>query len=175
MHKSSDQPMHTWITSIQHQIQVLKDLGSTLHDDEVILALTGGLDTHYNFLIVALDSIPDEIHMIEYVIECLINEETQSASQDLMNENSHSALNAQAKQSGFDMSIVICQGCNDKGHFQKDCPSACADSGGMEGKIHKLKAKLTELWLSLPETKHSVHMAIIEEDNCIYEGSPHAF
>jgi gag-polypeptide of LTR copia-type len=97
MHKSSNQPMRTWITSIQHQIQVLKDLGSTLHDDEVILALTGGLDTRYNFLIVALDSVPDKICMIDYVIKHLINEETQSASQDLTKENSHSALNAQAK------------------------------------------------------------------------------
>ncbi|KAF9517750.1 hypothetical protein BS47DRAFT_1266635, partial [Hydnum rufescens UP504] len=76
MHKSGDQPMRTWITSIQHQIRVLKDLGSTLRDDEVILTLTGGLDTHYNFLIVALDSVPDEICTIDYVIERLVNEET---------------------------------------------------------------------------------------------------
>jgi DnaJ-class molecular chaperone len=36
----------------------------------------------------------------------------------------------------FDIYTVICQGCNGKGHFQNDCPSAQGDSRGeMDGKI----------------------------------------
>jgi hypothetical protein len=92
MQKSGDQPMRTWITSVQHQVRILKDLGSTLRDDEVILALTGGLDSRYDFLIIALDSIPDATRTIDYVIERLVNEETRSTSQDLAKENAHSAL-----------------------------------------------------------------------------------
>jgi hypothetical protein len=97
MQKSGDQPMRAWITSVQHQVRTLKDLGSTLQDDEVILALTGGLDSQYDFLIIALDSIPDAICTIDYVIERLVNEETRSTSQDLAKENAHSALAARMR------------------------------------------------------------------------------
>lgn len=53
----------------------LEDIGVDISDEDMILALTMGLDNMYNSFIISLDSTPSDQLDVDHVISHMINEE----------------------------------------------------------------------------------------------------
>jgi gag-polypeptide of LTR copia-type/Zinc knuckle len=123
----SEGSMQNFIGEARRLALQLQEIGVTVEDEDIVLVLTGGLDSSYNNFVITLDSTPSSQLTLNYVITRLLNEESrQLADSDKLGE---SALVAAAtptsdkpKGAKRDVSQITCWNCAKKGHFQSNCP-----------------------------------------------------
>jgi hypothetical protein len=135
----SDQKMSAWIGEVRTIAYQLTQVGVTLTDEDTILVLTTGLPSSYTSFIVALDATDPTLLTLEYVIGRLLNEESRHLSQKPRfppkpdtNEAYYAAAASDAPHplspTRRPLSMITCFGCQQKGHYQRDCPSASTPS-----------------------------------------------
>ena len=84
--KTPSNTMQAWIGQIQALVFRLEQAGITVSDQDKILALTMGLPSSYDVVIINFDSTPSDQLTLSHMISCLLNEEvcqilgTQSSS-----------------------------------------------------------------------------------------------
>ena len=131
--------MQAWIGQIQALRFHLEQAGITVSDQDKILALTMGLPSSYDAVIINFDSTPSDQLTLSHVISCLLNEEVHqtsgSQSGDINNalEEIHDKVMAVIRQGsrgrqarGGTQSDVVCFFCDKKGHYKSDCPDRLA-------------------------------------------------
>src|SRR5258707_15560589 len=90
MKMKDGQRMASWISDVKGIVFQLSQIGVAVPDEDIILALTNGLPTPYNYFILTLDSTPSEVSNLNYIIGHLRTEEThqcaESGSPDMTDE-----------------------------------------------------------------------------------------
>jgi hypothetical protein len=142
MKKEDSQSMQLWIASVKQISQCISHATNPLSsvidnrlqnwlkahkDEEVISVLMNGLDDSYDKFVISLDSIPLEQLTLNYVINCLLNEESRQLSPHPPPPH-HSIYESQALATTCSHSAkcainVTCFNCRGHGHYEVDCPS----------------------------------------------------
>lgn len=128
--KADDQTMQAWIGQIQSLAFRMTEAGVAITDQDRILALTMGLPTSYDPVIINFDSTLQDQLTLNHVIIRLLNEELRQASlpsQAADNEAMHvspakSPLSRRKRPDGTTDSDVTCFFCDGKGHYKSECP-----------------------------------------------------
>ena len=124
MQMKDDQRMASWIADVKGVVFQLSQIGVTLPDEDTILALTNGLPSSYEHLVLALDSTPSEVFNLDYVIRRLRTEETRQLAESKPPDALDTALAVtrdRPKRSGS--AHITCFKCGNKGHYQANCPN----------------------------------------------------
>jgi hypothetical protein len=124
--------MSTYIARAQEVAGLLSEAGHTLSNDDLLLAITSSLPQSYNPFLISLDTLPDLEYSLDTIIPRLINEytcqsltptahfQTQTptppAKDDAMSASTNTCTCCP-------ISEVTCFKCNQKGHYQHNCPS----------------------------------------------------
>ena len=67
--------MQAWIAQVQGLVFHFKQAGINVGNQDKILALTMGLPSSYNAVIINFDATPSDLLTLSHVISCLLNEE----------------------------------------------------------------------------------------------------
>ncbi|KAF8881513.1 hypothetical protein CPB84DRAFT_1687193 [Gymnopilus junonius] len=102
--------MQAWIGQIQGLAFHLEQAGISVSDQDKILAITMGLPSTYDAVIINFDSTPSDQLTLNHVFNCLLNEEVQ--------QSVIISLVPACPANGD----VICFFCNKKGHYKSECP-----------------------------------------------------
>src|SRR5713226_9485397 len=90
MKMKDGQRMASWISDVKGIVFQLSQIGVAVPDEDIILVLTNGLPTPYNYFILMLNSTPSEVSNLNYIIGCVQTEETcqctESRSPDMTDE-----------------------------------------------------------------------------------------
>lgn len=120
--------MSAYIGKVRALSYRLEDIGVTVTDEDMILALTMGLDTSYESFIISLDSTPSGDLDVDHVISRIINEEVRrenvetqgvlvrSGKNPVKKEDTGVAMAATAEGSGRN-----CWRCGKAGHVKAFC------------------------------------------------------
>jgi hypothetical protein len=121
--KQPNQSMKSFIADARQLKHQLGDIGVIVSDEQMILVLTGGLPPSYDHLVVSLDATPEDDLTVEYVINCLLNEETHQENPSAVKKRENVAFSAiPAKRGKRPVSEITCYCCNEKGHYIASCP-----------------------------------------------------
>ena len=131
--KGEAQSMQAWIGVIQSLAFRMEEAQIAVTDQDRILALTMGLPTSYDTVIINFDSTPADQLTLDRVITRLLNEETRQAAQ------APSAIEDTEPESGDQAMVVTgggrhtthvtnaanvtCYFCDKKGHYKSECPA----------------------------------------------------
>ena len=132
--KTPSNTMQAWIGQIQALGFRLEQAGITVSDQDKILALTMGLPSSYDAVIINFDSTPSDQLTLSHVISRLLNEEvrqfsgTQSSNPSDAQEEVHdeAMVVRGGGRRGGNQSEVVCFFCDKKGHYKSDCPERLA-------------------------------------------------
>jgi len=134
--KAPSETMQSWIGQIQALGFRLEQAGITVSDQDKILALTMGLPSSYDAVIINFDSTPSDQLTLSHVISRLLNEEVRQTSGQPSNPDDTSeevrdeamAVTGRGgrRAGGGTASDVVCFFCDKKGHYKSDCPDRLA-------------------------------------------------
>ncbi|KAJ7908557.1 hypothetical protein B0H13DRAFT_2331327 [Mycena leptocephala] len=120
-----EQSMQSWIGEIRSQAFTIEEaIGTTVSDQDKILALTMGLPAAYDPVIINFDSASPDTLTFNGVVAWLLNEETRQHSAitgtnpEIKGEREASFIAAAGRGSRAD---VICHFCDKKGHYKSEC------------------------------------------------------
>jgi hypothetical protein len=82
MVKPADCAMSSWIANVCRTTFQLEEIGGILTDEDIVLVLTNGLPPTFSQLIVSLNSTDLYLLTLDYVIACLLNEESHQSLTD---------------------------------------------------------------------------------------------
>lgn len=132
MKMSRGQKMSGWIGEVKAEAFEMEELGITVADQDIILALTMGLPRSYENLIIAFDNTPAADLTLEHVITRLLNDEirqkttpggtTTTSTTDTKSNNLDVAMLAQSVKARTPIDQITCFFCDEKGHYKQDCP-----------------------------------------------------
>src|SRR5258707_3580255 len=124
MKMKDGQRMASAISDVKGILFQLSQIGVAVPDENIILALTNGLPTPYNYFILTLDSTPSEVSNLNYVIGRLWTEETRqhakSGSPDMTDEV---LAVTRDRPRRLGLAHITCFACGNKGHYQVNCPT----------------------------------------------------
>jgi hypothetical protein len=120
MCKPDDQKMSAWIGDVCSVAFRLSQVGVTVNDEDIILVLTMGLPASFNTFVVALDSTDTAALTLDYVIGCLLNEESRISVVTPSPSVPEVAYAANARRP---LSQITCfMSCGKHGHYKINCP-----------------------------------------------------
>jgi hypothetical protein len=125
--KLDSETMEAWIGRIQSMVLQMEYTGVVVTDQDRILALTMGLPTTYEAVIVNFDATSPTDLTVEHVISRLLNEETrQQSNEDTAiipaADTDHDPNNVAFAARRLGASSQTCYFCDKTGHFKSDCP-----------------------------------------------------
>jgi len=131
--KEEGQSMQAWIGVIQSLVFWMEEAQITVTDQDQILALTMGLPTLYDAIIINFDSTPADQLTLDHIITRLLNEETQQAAQtpsssgDTESEPGDLAMamtrsKFAEQRTAHVISDITCYFCDGKAHYKSECP-----------------------------------------------------
>jgi hypothetical protein len=125
MKKMSSQPMQAWIGTVKALAFRMEAAGIDVSEQDTILALTMGLPSTYDAVIINFDATPTEQLTLDHVIGRLLNEETRQASstgtiKPKKEEPSDETLAVTAGR--HSRGEATCFFCERPGHFKAECP-----------------------------------------------------
>ncbi|KAG6862997.1 hypothetical protein C0991_008917 [Blastosporella zonata] len=107
-----NQSMESWIGEVRSLSNCLTAIN--------VAVLIAGLPNSYNTIIILFDTLDPEKLTLEFVITCLLNEESRQAppstSSEVKQEDNTALF---AKDTG---SNITCFWCGEKGHYAVNCP-----------------------------------------------------
>jgi len=148
--KTPSDNMQAWIGQIQALGFRLEQAGITVSDQDKILALTMGLPSSYDAVIINFDSTPSDQLTLSHVISRLLNEEVRQISgtqpsnpgdpSEEVHDEAMAVRGGGRRAGGGTQSEVVCFFCDKKGHYKSDCPERLAWESskakkGMKGNI----------------------------------------
>ena len=123
--------MSAWIADVHCAAFNLRAIApDSVSDADVITVLTGGLPASYAPFVVTLDSTPESLFTLEYVITRLLNEEarqsctitpTASAASGNPNDAAYRASTTQKPKNATPIERITCYRCQGKGHYARNC------------------------------------------------------
>ena len=116
--KKSTQSMRAWTNGVRDLACKIFDIGRIVSDDELIVVLTNKLLDSYQPLIVSLELVEEKSLTVNYVVNCLINEEDRQGQEG--NEEPL-ALSARTAKQKTPQSQITCWRCKKKGHYSYEC------------------------------------------------------
>jgi len=127
--KAAEETMQAWIGRVKAVAFELEDIGVEVTEEDVILALTMGLDDSYESFIISLDATPTSELNLEHVIYRALNEETRRESRkattaiaDDKTEDENAAMFVKELQRR-------CFRCGKVGHIKPDCKTPISQIG----------------------------------------------
>lgn len=133
LEKSVDKSMQSFISTAHRLAAQLEEVGTQLNDEDMILAITGGLLRSYNTFIITLNSAPADELTLDYVISRLLNEELHQSTDKAAFPRtpranpSNAALTVSPLYTHTPIEHITCFNCGKKGHYQDKCPTLVAD------------------------------------------------
>ena len=123
MKMKDGQRMASWIADVKGVAFQLSQIGVTIPEEDIILALTNGLPPSYEHLVLTLDSTPSEVFNLDYVIRRLWTEETRQHAESGKPDTEDHALAVSDRPKRTGLAHITCFGCGNKGHYQANCPT----------------------------------------------------
>ncbi len=123
--KRSNQSIQSWVGEIRGQAFAMQMSGIEVNDQDVILALTLGLPSSFNAVIIHFDATPPDQLTIDLIITRLLNDKTRQSMnrhRSTQNAATNEALSVTQRCSRPDASEIICFFCDQKGHYKDACP-----------------------------------------------------
>ncbi|PBK83323.1 hypothetical protein ARMGADRAFT_945224, partial [Armillaria gallica] len=118
--------IQSWVGEICGQAFTMQMSGIEVSDQDVILALTLGLPSSYDTVIIHFNATPPDQLTIDHVITQLLNDETcQSMNRHRSTQNAtttEEALSVTQCCLCPDASEIICFFCDQKSHYKDACP-----------------------------------------------------
>ena len=131
--KKKDQMVQAWIRQIRSMVFRMEETGLTVSDQDIILALTLGLPSSFDQVIVALDSTPTENLTLDVVITRLLNDEVRQTSTSQHTSSvtrdagqAAAAISSEKPKTFGDRAKVTCFFCDKMGHYRSECPDRAA-------------------------------------------------
>jgi len=116
--------MASWISDVKGIVFQLSQIGVAVPDEDIILALTNGLPTPYNYFILMLDSTLSEVSNLNYVIGHLQTEETRQRAESRSPDMTDQVLAVtRDRPRRLGLAHITCFACGNKGHYQVNCPT----------------------------------------------------
>ena len=128
MKMKDGQRMASWIADVKGVTFQLSQIGVVIPDEDIILALTNGLPSSYEQLVLTLDSTPSEVFNLDYVIGRLRTEETRQHPEPEILNTTDVAMAVTRDRPKRSLAQITCFGCGNKGHYQANCPTNPAPS-----------------------------------------------
>ena len=120
--------MASWIADVKGVTFQLSQIGVMIPDEDIILALTNGLPSSYEQLVLMLNSTPSEVFNLDYVIRRLRTEETRQHPEPKILNTTDVAMAVTRDRPKRSLAQITCFGCGNKGHYQANCPTNPAPS-----------------------------------------------
>ncbi|PBK96259.1 hypothetical protein ARMGADRAFT_868429, partial [Armillaria gallica] len=118
--------IQSWVGEIRGQAFTMQMSEIEVSDQDVILALTLGLPSSYDTVIIHFDATPPDQLTIDHIITRLLNDETrQSMNRHHSTQNAattEEALSVTQRRLRPDASEIVCFFCDQKGHYKDACP-----------------------------------------------------
>jgi hypothetical protein len=121
--KLDGQTMEGWISSIQSQVFMMEEAGIDISNQDTILALTMGLPSDYDTVIINFDSaLTDQLTMDNVVVACFLMRRADkppllpAITPKMVKDEAFAVTITCAPHSD-----VTCHFCNKKGHFKSEC------------------------------------------------------
>ena len=125
--------MSAWIADVHCAAFNLRAIApDSVSDADVITVLTGGLPASYAPFVVTLDSTPESLFTLEYVITHLLNKEVrQSCTTTPTSGGDDAAYHASTMQkpkNATPIERIMCYRCQGKGHYARNCTAPAPSS-----------------------------------------------
>ncbi|TFK47768.1 hypothetical protein OE88DRAFT_1738300 [Heliocybe sulcata] len=134
MWMKKEQAMSSWIAEVRAITFHLTMSDVAVDNEDLILVLTMGHPPSYKNLVIALDSTPANIFTIDFIIGCLLNEESCqfahsttstravcTATRSRLSSNEAMIVAPAAQPACCGLTHITCFHCSVKGHFQANC------------------------------------------------------
>ncbi|KAI5117551.1 hypothetical protein M0805_004751 [Coniferiporia weirii] len=136
--------MQSWVGRVKSVVWDLEEIGVKVDDEDIILALTMGLDSSYDSFVISLDSTPSSGLTLKFVINRLLNEDARWGGRDeaIKAENTVFLTWTAAAGTGGAQSHS-CWCCGKVGHIRAFCtekPMKRAEDSQQEESAHLVKA-----------------------------------
>jgi hypothetical protein len=122
MEMKDGQRIASWIADVKGVVFQLSQIGVVIPDEDIILALTNGLPSSYEQLVLTLDSTPSEVFNLDYVIGRLRTEEARQHPESRGSATDH-VLSITCDRPKRSLADITCFKCGNKGHYQANCPT----------------------------------------------------
>ncbi|KAH8102360.1 gag-polypeptide of LTR copia-type-domain-containing protein [Phellopilus nigrolimitatus] len=120
--------MQAWIGKVKGVVWDLEEIGVKVDNEDVILALTMGLDDSYDSFVISLDSTPTDDLDLEFVINRLLNEEARRNGKEVTAKSENTAWPDNRAMTAKDGGMAGsggaqtgCWRCGKQGHIRAFC------------------------------------------------------
>jgi hypothetical protein len=159
MKMKDGQRMASWVADVKGVVFQLAQIGVLVPDEDIILALTNGLSSSYENLVLTLDSTPSNTFNLNYVIGRLRTEEARQClelgSSDRLDTTDQALAITRDRPRRTGLAHITCYGCGIKGHYQANCPTNPTPSRAAPYKPENkpVSAAIAEEVLSVEDTE----------------------
>ncbi|KLO17341.1 hypothetical protein SCHPADRAFT_791979, partial [Schizopora paradoxa] len=109
----------SWVGQAKALAHRMRRSGIHVTDHDIILAITQGLPSSYQALVVSFDTVPDEVLTLKYVVTRLLNDSYRQ--QDNIASPSDSEDVEETALLAGNHEHITCFFCDEKGHIKADC------------------------------------------------------
>ena len=113
----------------------LENIDIKVSDEDMIIVLTAGLPDSYTPIIITFDALDPEKLTLNFIINCLLNEEAQQVGPQIKEDPESAAMHA--GQHGKGGVTILCFYCLVQGHFASVCPIKAMDIKKQEDEGHQ--------------------------------------
>ena len=106
------QTMESWIGEVRARAHRLENIDIKVSDEDMIIVLTTGLPDSYTPIIITFDALDPEKLTLDFIINCLLNEEARQVGPQIKEDPESAAMHAGRHGKG---ALILCFYCLARG------------------------------------------------------------
>ncbi len=125
--KGEGESMQAYISRVRSMAWDLDECGVKVEDEDLVVALTVGLDKTYELFVISLESTPENIFTSDYVVTRMLNKEVRRNAAKEDDGIAEAKVKEEEKDEGVENNVlsslkdVQCYNCKKFGHIRSQC------------------------------------------------------